>query len=302
MHHWCTRTSHGFPSHLVEHFKDDVGKEALRNDFLMNALFALTAFHVAIEAGNAVTARSYTAAALHYQQQATSGLREVLQNITSSTCNAIFTASALLAICAVVAPFLNADTEDGNSVPEMIMPVMEIMRGTGSIISASHRWLFQGPFSGVMRGSVTRSPLLATDPFPVQELRRLNDMFTEDERSAAFETESAHSKHDVFEDAIQKLEDASRKGISMLPWLLKVDARFLDELKKEGSLAVAALMYWGVLLNRLDGTWWSEYAGKMVVRRLANLLDGRGDAWDGIVRWCRLQVELSPFRNHDSDV
>ncbi|KNG51191.1 replication factor c subunit 4 [Stemphylium lycopersici] len=253
MHHWCTRTSHGFPPHLVEHFKNEVGKEALRNDFLMNALFALTTLHLATETRNAVTARSYTAAALQYQQQATSGLREVLQNITPSTCNPIFTASALLAICAVVAPFLNTDIEEGNSVSEVIMPVMEIMKGTGSIISASDRWLLQGPLSGTIRSSVSRSPSVATEAFPVQELRRLNDMFTKDESDAAFGTERAHSKHHIFEDAIQKLEDASRKGISMLPWLLKVDARFLDELKKETSLAMALLMHWSVLLNRLDG-------------------------------------------------
>ena len=118
MHHWCTRTCHGFTPHLTEHFKDDVGKEALRYDFLMNALLALTSFHIATETGNAITARSYTAAALQYHDQALSGLREVLPDITASTCNAIFASSAMLAICAVVSPFLHTDLDEMKTIKQ----------------------------------------------------------------------------------------------------------------------------------------------------------------------------------------
>jgi hypothetical protein len=301
MHHWCTRTCYSFTPSLTEHFRDEVGKEALRYDFLMNALLALTSFHVATEVGNAITARSHTAAALQYHNQALSGLREVLPDITASTCNPIFVSSAMLAICAVISPFLHTDMGEMKSVPDAVQPLMNIMRGTGSIIDASHQWLLQGPLSRVVRSAMTRDTSIVVESFPVQELRRLNDMIIDSSSDTLNESGGGSSKHQVYESAIQKLEETSRKGVSMLPWLMRIDPGFMDELRKEHPMAVAVFMYWGVLLHRLDNMWWSKYSGKRLVRRLSATLDGCGGTWDQISEWCRVQVELSPLSGIELD-
>lgn len=278
MHHWCTRTCHGFTPHLTEHFKDDVGKEALRYDFLMNALLALTSFHIATETGNAITARSCTAAALQFHDQALSGLREVLPDITASTCNAIFASSAMLAICAVVSPFLHTDLDEMKTIPDTILPLMGIMRGTGSIIDASHQWLLQGPLSDAIRSAVPRDPSVVIESFPIRELRLLGDMLINSNSDTRNQADGELCKHQIFEHAIQKLEETFRKGNSMLPWLIRIKPGFLDELRNECPMAVAVFMHWIVLLCRLDGTWWSKYSGKKLVRRLSATLDSCGAA------------------------
>ncbi|KAH7371930.1 hypothetical protein BKA66DRAFT_468881 [Pyrenochaeta sp. MPI-SDFR-AT-0127] len=296
MHFWCTRTCNSFTPHLTEFFRDHVGKEALRYDYLMNSLLALTSYHIASETGNAVDARSYSSAGLQYHNQALSGLREVLLNITPSTCVAIFACSANISICAVVSPLLHTGSDDeAKSITQAVLPVIDILKGTSSIIDVSHPWLLQGPLSGMMRGSMSRQPSAIKESFPANELRRLNDALFSSRSCAQDKLNNETDKHQIFEDAVQKLEQAAKNGISMLPWLLKIDSRFMDELRKEELMAVAIFMHWSVLLDQLDEKWWAKYSGKRIVKKLSAILHGHGRDWEQINKWCRAQVGLCPL-------
>lgn len=49
MHFRCTRTCYSFTSHDAELFRDHVGQEALRHDYLFEALLAIILLHIASE-------------------------------------------------------------------------------------------------------------------------------------------------------------------------------------------------------------------------------------------------------------
>lgn len=253
MHYWCTRTCHSFTPHLAELFRDQIGRESLRHEFLMNALLALTSFHIASETENTMDAHSYLNAAFQYYDQAVSGLREVLPNVASSTCVAIFASSAMIAACAIVSPLLHTSPDDEvKSIAEVILAVIDVLRGTSSIIEVSRQWLLQGPLSGILRGDMPRHASAMKNAFPTHELRQLNDALLIRSNYEREERESALGKHEIFEDAVQKLEKAIENEVSMLPWLVKVDSRFMDELWKGEPMAGAIFMHWSVFLNQLD--------------------------------------------------
>lgn len=290
MHHWCTRTCYSFSPQLAELFRDHIGEVALRNEFLMKALLAVTSLHIASETRDVITSRAITRAALQYHSEAISGLRQRLHDITPSSCVALFACSAMIMVCAIVSPLLPTGLSDEiKSTSEAMLSVVDLMRGISSIIDVSRQWLLQGPLGEILRSSVPRKPSAIEKSFPAQELRELNNACL----SNHCWMHDGRNKHRIFEDAILKLEDAFESGISMLPWLLKIDAEFMEELRKHDSMAVAIFMHWSVLLDRLDEMWWAKYSGKRLVRDLSETLDGRGEEWGVVTTWCRVQVGLN---------
>lgn len=285
MHHWCTRTCHTFTSHEAELFRDHVGQEALRHDYLLEALLATTLLHMASETDNPTTASSLVSVALQHQDRSVSGLRATLGHIVPSNCDSIFACSVLVMVCSIVSPLLSNVCETGaRFTAEAIMLLADFIKGTASVVDLSRPWLEQGPLHKMFKSKCKHFFAATSKWFPAEELRHLRDT------AISYDDQT----HQVFDDAMQELERAFNGEQSTIKWVVRVNPRLIDELKGGNSLAIIIFMLWGVLLHGLDNTWWTQFSGRKLVENLSVSLGGHGGESGKLAIWCRGQVGLPP--------
>ena len=285
MQYWCTQTCCSFSSRFASLFQGYAVTEAVKHDFLMESILALTCLHIASQQlDNPLLAAEYANAALRYQNDAVRPFHEALQNITPSNCDAVFACSIVTMACTIVSPVIPAGTEDNTkSTIESFMLLFDFVKGIASVVEISRHWLDAGPF-GVMFG--VRDGLCgergASFLPPFQQLRNLNDMLTGTANGVL---------HGTYEHAIGKLENCFllNKG-NAVPWLGIVGKEFTDELKRKDPLALLIFVYWGVLLDSMDELWWAKYLGKRLVLELSGDLMSRGEIWEEATRWAMVEV------------
>ncbi|KAF2686702.1 hypothetical protein K458DRAFT_297933 [Lentithecium fluviatile CBS 122367] len=284
MHQWCTRTCYGFTAAEAELFRDHVGREALRHDFLMEALLAITLLHMATEIDDTVAARPLVDAALQHQDKSVSGLRATLSHISPSNCDSIFACSVLVMVCSIVSPLLSCRCDDQpRNTAEAILLLADFIKGTASVVDQSRPWLEQGPLQTMVRGRCKHFFAATTKRFPAKELHYLKD--------TAFAFDDA--KRQDYDDALQQLGRAFSGEQSTVKWVVIVGPEFIGELRRGDPVAITIFMHWGVLLHGMDGTWWTQFSGCRIVDDLSTSLRGHGEKWNKLAVWCREQVGLS---------
>lgn len=283
MHHWCTRTCHSFTPRGADLFREYVGKEALRHEYLMESLLALTLLHMAIEMEDPATAQPLVSAALRHQNRSLLGLGEALKSISPSNCDSIFACGLLIMPCAVVSSLLpTSQLDQPKPAAESIILLVGYMNGISHIVQTSRKWILDGPLS-LMFCIVEPEPPLIHDEWPhARELRSLLD--------ATVDSDS--QKHSILEEAINGLGQVHRRHHCAVMWIVRVSSAFLDEIRNGDPLALAVLMHWGVLLYTMDDMWWKRYSGVRLVEEVSNALDDRGEEWEAMTRRCREQVLL----------
>ncbi|KAF2678368.1 hypothetical protein K458DRAFT_316923 [Lentithecium fluviatile CBS 122367] len=279
MHYWCTRTSSSFSQENTMVFRDYVVQQALRFGFLMEALLAVTSVHLACEAKDANLAHAHVSAALQYQTKAMAGLRSTLSTLSPLNCDAVFVSSMLVMVCSIVSPLISTARIDSiKSTAEAILTLVDLVKGIRSIHHVGRAWLIEGPLRWFCGGVFDLPPISFSSPLGV--LRDLNSAM------------SCDPVQHIFNHAIDELEQAHQSKKSVVPWLLAMKPAFLEELKKDNSVAVAIFMHWGVMLDQLDDMWWAKYAGRRLVEEMSTTLDSRGEEWRQLTAWCRTQVGL----------
>ena len=118
--------------------------------------------------------------------------------------------------------------------------------------------------------------------FPAEELRQLKDT----------KVGSDSPRRQIFDDALQELESVSNGEQSTVKWVVRVGPEFIEELRKDDSVAIMIFMHWSVLLHRLDDTWWKRFSGRRLVEDLSISFGRHGEEWDKLAIWCREQVVL----------
>lgn len=284
MHTWCTRTYLSAGRPFARLFRDYIGKEALRHDYLLAALFSLTSYHLATDAlaENLPIARQHASAGLQYQTEALRGLRNNVAALTSENCSPVLFTSVLVMACAILSPLLPVGTnESTQSTAETFLPLVDYMKAVESIKGLTKPWLAQTSIMDFLDEEL--ESVEVERPLFVDELHHLN------------ETTSSSEKHGIFNKAIDELAKASRKDGEIVPWLANVGPKFLDALRKGESMALAIYMHWGALLDQLHDTWWARFSSKRLVDELSATLRDRGTEWRMISAWCREQVGLHPL-------
>jgi|SRR5690242_9970526 len=281
LHHWCLRTSNNFTPDLIHLFQDYLVKEALQNSHLMEALLALTAFHIACETNDPALSRDFTSTGMAYQTRAIAGLRIVLGSLSPEKCDPIFATSVLIMVCVMVSPFLpigHNKTFDFSA--EAILPLADIIRGLGLVIETSQRKVQQGPLSGMFNVSFPSIPHTTVSPV-IEDLRGL------------ITDKSDPATAPVFEHAIQALERKILDNAAVFPWIAMVGLEFIEDLRLQDSVAMAIFMVWGALMTMADNQWWATFSGRNLVTEISYILRSKGDEYARISTWCRREVGLS---------
>ncbi|PSN66736.1 hypothetical protein BS50DRAFT_372584 [Corynespora cassiicola Philippines] len=286
MHHWCTRTCHSFTSKYEELSREFVPREAFRHGYLMDALLAVTALHIATETADASIATRHVGAALRYQNHSVAELHKTLENISPDNVNAVVLTSIFLMIGSVLSPLLPAASDEAEikSTADIMIPLVHFTRGIGAIVIKNRHWLLQGPLMDWFRGS-EHVIITPNKSFPHLGYQILN-------RAVSASINESQPTYYLNHKAMERLEDAYHQGKSMLRWLSTSEPEFLQELQRGATVALAIFMFWGVLLDQADDMWWARYAGKRLVEDMATTLDESEERWKSLTHWCRERVGL----------
>ncbi|KAH7327785.1 hypothetical protein B0I35DRAFT_403249 [Stachybotrys elegans] len=282
MHHWCTETCKTFTVRGADLFRDYVGREALRHEFLWHAVMAITLLHLATDAQGRVAARPLVHAALEHLNQSFSGLRAALRLISPDNSDAIYACSLLIMVSGTVSPFLPFGRDDETELPaKSVLRIVDFLKGIGSVIKHSRQWIGQSPLVDAMD---LLEPQLGTGEVWPQAavLRGL----------LAQVVEPGSYRHVVLEKAIQGLETIYRRELCAASWVLHADGDFREELRQEEPFMLLLFLHFGVLMSGMDGMWWKRFSGTKMVEELSTELIGHSPEWDAVTNWCRQQVGL----------
>ncbi|KAH7119940.1 hypothetical protein B0J11DRAFT_72588 [Dendryphion nanum] len=280
MHHWCSSTSGSFSIALAPVFNGFVVKEALRHGYLMEALLALTCLHIAFESEDNTKMSKYCNASLHYQNKAAVGLRGNLATLSVNTCDAVFASSICIMLCSLVSPLLpTSRNRTVSSLAEAMLGLADLIRGLATVVVAGRHWITQGPLNDVLLLG-KQDVKYPQSPFPIEQLRKLNDTRREDDA------------HQIFQTTIASLAGLNQEGLHTMPWLIRTSPHFLDTLRQGDAIAKGILMVWAVRLWQEFDLWWAQYSGRVLVEDISTELEPLGSDWLPLVQWCREKVEL----------
>ncbi|KAL3417338.1 C6 transcription factor [Phlyctema vagabunda] len=282
MHRWCMSSCRGFVAEYADLFQGYVVQEGLKHEFLMESILAISALHIASEMSDAKSAEPYINTALHYQTRAVPALRMALLQISPSNCDAIFAASILTMVCTIVSPLIPSTDSSKTSPTESLSLLYDFIKGIVTIVDISRPWLSQGPLKDMLDEKKASGTAVTELEAPAKRLKDLNDSVTIENRSV----------HQVYDNAIRRLNECFTNEHVVFPWLVMVGEEFMRELRKREPMALLIFMHWGVSLDQVNDIWWAKYSGKKLVEELSGSVLGNGAGWDEATNWAKARVGL----------
>lgn len=281
MHQWSTNT---YRTSLGESKLDNplwqltLPRESLKHEFLLQGFFSMTALEIAITTECSDYSK-YANAALEYYDTASSTFRKEITNITQEKQEVLYAFSCLAMLLCLALPRLTKAYGERTRMIHSILVYYELMKGAALILAQfggqlrqtrmlSHHKLFD---------DVPKKPLDERTKEAIARLHFLNDQRHE---LAVEPSELLGSPslvpHAASKKAIVRLEESFARcqeplhwGYS-LAWLKLAGAEFVEWIKQEDSVALLALMHWGVLLKRCSpGIWWAKTGGPDLVDEIA---------------------------------
>jgi hypothetical protein len=279
MYHWARNTRDSFTKQINDSLQDHIIREALRHNYLMEAVLALTSLHIASDAETPTVVDEYVSVAVRYQHQALVGLRSALSSLSPGNCDAIFITSILVMVSTIVSSLLQKEYDQKTtSTAEAMLKLTSFLHGIQSVLNVSREWVSSGPLRCMLNAEAQLSS--ASLCLPLEDLRHANG------------TQNTGETRTVFAHAIDMLEKATKSEKSTIPWIATVQPQFLQVLRDEDDLALVIFMLWGVLLDQMGSMWWAKFSGRRLVDEISCTLNIKCSRWTRITEWSRLQVGL----------
>ena len=305
MHQWSTNTYRSFLGESTPDYplwQLTLPREALKHEFLLQGFFSMTALEIAITTECSDYSK-YANAALEYYDKASSTFRQEITNITQEKQEVLYAFSCLAMVLCLALPRFTKAYGERTKMIDSILVYHEFTKGAALILEQfggqlrqtrilSHHKLFD---------DVPKKPLDAKTEEAISRLHFLNDQRHElaVEPSDLLGSPSL-SPQDACKKAIVRLEESFARcqepllwGYS-LAWLKLAGAEFVEWIKREDSVALLALMHWGVLLKRCSpGIWWAETVGPDIVDEIAKHLAPEEDpTLAASISWTRAEVGI----------
>ncbi|WPA97644.1 uncharacterized protein RHO25_002254 [Cercospora beticola] len=279
MHHWSRSTCDSFSREISNPVKDHIIEIALQHEYLLEAVFALTAAQIASSPERSDIVHEYTDVARDYQHRAVGGLRRAIDTLSPATCDAIFISSTILLICTIVSPFLGDDHHQSfQATMDAMLELSSFLHGLTSVLAVSRDWIIQGPMASTLDADCP----IASKPFQLP--------FMEDLRHA--NTEKDGETRAVLAHAMDMLETSVQGIRFIIPWVIRIRPKFFQLLREGDDLALVIFMQWGVLLDRMRGMWWAEFSARGLVEQVSKLILVHNDKWAYVADWSRSRVGL----------
>lgn len=271
--------------------KDHTIHESLQHTYLLDIVLALASIHLASSMQDATVAHRHIKTALQYQNRSVLGLRVALSQISERNLSAVLLASVLNLICALTSPLFptSYDNSPTPSTVDVMQSGIAHFGGIGFVMNTYRDSINKGPLAAIF---CEPSPLSPSDDMAscLEDIRLLH------KRLCAKMLSQNDDLLLSLVAASQNLEIVCLKsnGRSMFSWIATVDMDFFHAVNRQHDAAVALFMAWGVLMYRLDESWWAKHVGKTIVQELS----AKTRSWCGqedlieVVQWCREQVGI----------
>ena len=293
MHNFSTSTAYTLndDSLMCTLFRTSIPKLCLRHPFLMRALLAVSALHVA----------HYTPSRRHLlvdyavqQHQAASKTATVmLSEMTDDTCIAMYIFSVLTYVFAMASPSSH-DTDDILLVTDDFgTEWVHLLRGSRAIVDISEETLKRSEFSPIFEAGHRRFRLRLVDQTPHQPLSDLLS-FLEG-------TIKSKSHLDTYSFVIEELRKTFSVIGQVMPgqlnntdtsiWLFQITDEYLALLKAKDNAALTILAYFCVLLKQMERYWWISGRSEHILGSIYRLIDNQHRL---LLRWPMEEIGWMP--------
>ena len=311
MHQWTSATYKSYCGTYESEYhawQVLVPRMALKHDFLLHTLFAMSALELADTAESA-PAQDYVHAALDYQSLSSSGLRNELSSIDLKAVpqeqhQALYAASSILMILALALPRFLKQPSERTEMLESMLTYIELLKGLVVVFYSRNKDHRDDPLMANYK-TWDELPVKPIDSSVKEALDRLIALNEEvhgfartDHRTPELQAMTYHAacRKAIFylQECWERCSSPDTRGY-MLAFLLQAGEDFIMALKEKEAVAVLITMHWGVLLESQSyDIWWARDVGKSLVEELSDIL-GLPDNENSMagLRWTREQVGLS---------
>ena len=299
MHHWTIEGCFSFASIREKYhvWQIAVPKEALKYEFLMHALLAVSAVHLMYT--HPERYQIYEKGARMHRNMALSLSIPHLNQLTASNCHALFAMSNLVANLAFVFPHSVSAGLPPTPLDD-VLNYFVLLRGAKTILKSASEWINQGPLAELMRFKCG-SP---------------NETLPEDIESTLNRLEEANDKtsetpkaHEVYESAIKHLrttfqtfKGVTEKSALVTTWPVIVDGQFIQALRVREPMALAILAHYTVFLHKVNLQWWCKCRAEELLEAIDQNLPRE---WRALIVWPKTTIqemkERQPSREDESD-
>ncbi|KAK5032049.1 hypothetical protein LTS07_004671 [Exophiala sideris] len=236
---------------------------SLEHDFLLNGLFAITAFEIATSTGR--DRHDYVDAGIAYQTLAVSSFRTQLPNIQPDSFEAMLCFSLMLMVLALASAKFSSQTGEFES-PNMVQSMLthfELLRGCAVVMDNQPTFIEQSPYIRRLK-RFAELPQVPLDVAADAAITRLSE---------ANELRVASSMADPYERRVEQVAFwqaySEYKGYA-LAWLNMAGEDYVKAIKANDGIALLTLMYWGVLAETLgQEIWWAKGFGCLLINDIS---------------------------------
>ncbi|KAK6580355.1 hypothetical protein PZA11_007377 [Diplocarpon coronariae] len=278
------------------HWRVDIPSLALDNTFLLDALLALSALHLAhLEVG---TRKLWLQSALRYQDLALAGLNKALSNMSPESCEAVAMCSILVLMLSIAIPGVCDDANETSRNPiSDLLGIRKLMEGVSIITRQSEVVLSNGVLKEFFR------PLLLPDyrfilpeitasgpedrvAESIRELQRLVSS-----RPAVYQTDLSNACQSL-EKIVAPLSAVS----AVISWPLGISPSIFTLLEQNDDLAYLLMIHYGIVLHLITDWWFTKDAGKRLIRALLSSSVVVDDYLKPTIVWARALVGIADER------
>ncbi|GAM88481.1 hypothetical protein ANO11243_065140 [Dothideomycetidae sp. 11243] len=304
LHRWTSDTYKTFSLAVGDDdvWQRGVPQDALKHEFLLNAIFGITALHVA-STTMVTRAKTYHVASLEYQNLAITTFQAASPSLTPANHQAIFAFSILNLALAIALPYHAPRDENRSTIVENLVTMFKMLQGAASIYESSRMWMSIGPFRDLLGPPSRPFDAETLDPSVREAFARLraanNDgyvaMCSQGSEASSFD---AVVFHETNAKAITSLERAfcffgEIGPLVSMRWLAGLDFSFVEAISRLEPVAVLVTMHWAILLDKYSGEkWWAKASGKLLVTELSMGLMQSRPEWRPAAAWVHQQVGL----------
>ena len=314
MHSWTTSTyrtlaydGRGKPDLL----QVDLPRSALKYDYLLNAIFAYTALHLAYQnRADLYTMEYYVSAAISFRDRGLQRVAPAMQEFQLvdskpeesdmfamfwfSTFAGLFTMS--LAVVNDLQRSLSAAESDHKGMPftSMLVELAQLWRGTQTIVEVANA--LRAKVYITANGEQHAGDESKLEPELDARLSQLavfvdkpgpSPGVAEEDQYAPLYRRSVSDMRKGFDSmaATGTLDDA-------MSWVSGLGSDFALLLEAGAPRALLSTMCYGTLLAQVSNKWWAEGVGKALVDECSMALAESPEEWHDLIRWARARVDL----------
>jgi hypothetical protein len=303
-HQWSTDTYRSlvFQGDDESVWREVIPHTALDFDYLLSAIFAISALHIASMSPSS-RSKTYQLAALEYQNLAITAFRVQGSRNPSETSHPMCAFSILNLLLAVAFPTYLGRGSGKPSILDNLTVLFQLLQGTSFIIASARTSLLNGPFGNFVRQSshMQGEDLSPKTKLAFEKLRILRDEeYTAGSASASPILDAAHI-YESTSKAIEKLEvcfglRSENKLVVCFRWLATLDAGFVRRIGDQDPLALLITMHWAILLADIGREkWWARSSGKALVAEISRILLPQKKEWLPIISLVHREVGLPPY-------